>query len=49
MSKAVGPYQDGTGLYFVSWTSRQGEYYERWYHTYTVASRWLADIQVEHP
>ena len=49
MSKAIGPYQDNTCLYFVAWTSSQGDYYERWFHTFTAANRWLAEMQADHP
>lgn len=49
MSKEVGPYLDRNGMYYVSWTSNAGEFWERWFHTLTIANKWLAEMKAYHP
>ena len=44
-----GPYLDGNGMYYVAWCSSQGEMWERWFHTRTIAQQWLAEKQEMHP
>ena len=46
---SIGPYLDANGMYYVSWTSSRGDYWERWFLMFTVANRWLAEMQADHP
>jgi hypothetical protein len=49
MSTSTGPILQANGMYYVTYTSSANVFYERWFHTYTMAVRWLQEITEDYP